>query len=92
MRDEAEACQPPFLRPQSKYSHFFTWMAGRITARFPALDDAERDQLLLMDSGQLDSLRDNQDVTLAMLLNVAQKGLTWEMSQRLSTGSALIAN
>ena len=94
MRDEAEARRPPFQRPQSKYSYYFAWMSGRITERFPALEEPERDQMLLMDSGQLDSLLDNKDVTAAMLLNVAEKGLTWEMCQRLSNGagSPLIGN
>ena len=54
MRDEAEARRPPFQRPQSKYSYYFAWMSGRITERFPALEEPERDQMLLMDSGQLD--------------------------------------
>jgi len=89
LREEAASKLPPFLRSQTKYSYYFAWMAGRIASRFPELDEASADKLLLMDSGQLDVLLENANVDAAALLEAADKGLTWDAYHRLATHQAV---
>ncbi len=88
LRDEATAALPPFMRPHPKYSHYFSWMAGRIAERFPELNEAASDKLLLMDSGQLDMLLSSEDVDVGLLLEAADKGLTWEAYRKVLGHSA----
>jgi hypothetical protein len=87
---QAEAELPAFKKKQPKYSAFFSWMAKRIQERFPDLDEASRDELLCMDSGELDILLlpQNKHLDTADLLDAARNGIDWKAFQSVATSEA----
>jgi hypothetical protein len=80
IRQQHEAAQPEFKRPKPKYAAYFAWMAQRIAERFPDIEDAARDKLLCMDSGELDLLLQPQNAHLdvAALVEAAEHGISWK--------------
>ena len=86
LRDEADAKLPPFLQRTTKYHHYFSWMCNRIAGRFPELDVKQVDKLLLMDSSQLDMLLKDKETNAALLLDVAENGLSFDKFRQLQAG------
>lgn len=80
IQQEREARLPDYACPQPKYAAYFAWMASRLEERYPALDDASRDKLLCMDSGDLDTLLQpgNEHLDATALLKAADSGIDWE--------------
>ena len=93
LKQEHEALQPDFKRGQPKYAAYFEWMTQRLAARFPELDQASRDKLLCMDSGELDLLLQpaNAHLDAAALLEAADSGLNWRTFQAVTQGTAPVA-
>jgi hypothetical protein len=91
VRQQREAALPDFMRPKPKYAAYFAWMSERLAARFPHLDDASRDKLLCMDSGELDLLLQPQNAHLeaAALIQAAESGVDYRMFQTLGQAPPL---
>ena len=56
IQQERDARLPEFKRARPKYAAYFAWMSQRIEARYPDMEQASKDKLLCMDSGELDLL------------------------------------
>jgi hypothetical protein len=62
-------------------------MAERICEKYPQLDVAQIDKLLLMDASQLDTILDSR-VDAATLLEAAETGISYQTFKELSNGAS----
>ncbi len=90
IQQEREAKLPDYACPQPKYAAYFAWMASRLDERYPALDDAARDKLLCMDSGDLDLLLQpgNEHLDSTALLKAADTGIDWQTFKTLAPAAS----
>lgn len=81
---ENELQLPAFKVKEPKFSAYYRWTTRRIRDRFPGLAEEAEDQLLSMDSGQLDMVLSTPNMDIATMLQAARGELSWARLQAIA--------